>query len=153
MSKALIVFHSVYGNTEKVAKALAKGLENSSVTADCRQVDAVEFDKLNEYELLIIGGPTHSLGVSKPIDTFLERLKTVEGLSGMRVFAFETKTKSWLAGSAGAKIDRKLKNLGLTIIRPHASAVVKGMNGPLEAGTEEIFRQIGTELAKLWGNS
>lgn len=146
MSKALVVYHSVHGNTEKVAKALAKGLENSSVTVDCKQVDAVEFNKLSQYDLLVIGGPTHSMGISKPIDAFLERLKTAGGLSGMRAFAFDTKTKGWLAGSAGAKIDGKLEKIGLVAIRPHASAVVKGMKGPLEEGTEETFRQIGAEL-------
>ena len=30
MGKALVVYDSVYGNTEKVARALAKGLEDGS---------------------------------------------------------------------------------------------------------------------------
>ena len=147
MNKALLVFHSVHGNTEKVAKALTKGLENSGVTVDCREVDAVEFDKLSGYDLLIIGGPTHNMGISKPIDAFLEHLKSVE-IEEMGAFAFDTKTKNWLAGSAGAKIDGKLKNLGLTILRSHASAIVKGVKGPLEEGTELEFKRIGAELAK-----
>ncbi len=149
MVKALVVYHSVYGNTEKVAKALAKGLEDGGVAVDCVRVDAVEFDKLSGYDLLVVGGPTQNRGASKPMEGFLERLKSVEGLSGKKAFALDTKYKSWLAGSAGEKIEGKLKSLGLTIIKPHASAIVKGMKGPLEEGAEETFKQLGPELTKM----
>jgi len=37
----------------------------------------------------------------------------------------------------------------LTIIKPHASAVVKGRKVPLEEGAEETFKQLGAELAKM----
>jgi len=149
LSKALVVYHSVYGNTEKVARALAKGLEDGGVDVDLAPVDAVEFDKLSGYDLLVVGGPTHNLGASKPMEAFLERLKSVVGLSGKKAFALDTKYKSRFAGSAGAKIEGKLKNLGLTIVKPHASAFVKGKEGPLEEGAEETFKQLGSELARM----
>jgi len=139
----------VYGNTEKVARALARGLEDGGVEVDSVRVDAVEFDKLSGYDLLAVCGPTHSMGVSKPMGTFLEQLKSVEGLSGKKAFALDTKYKSMFAGSAGAKIEGKLKSLGLTIVKPHASAIVKGKEGPLEEGAEETFKQLGAELAKM----
>jgi len=53
-----------------------------------------------------------------------------------------------LAGSAGGKIERKLKDLGLTIAKPSKSAIVKGREGPLEESAEGTFKQIGAELAK-----
>jgi flavorubredoxin len=139
----------MFGNTEKVAKALAKGLEESGVNVDCVRVDAAKFDELSGYDLLVVGSPVHAWSVSKPIKEFLERLKGVEGLSGKKAFAFDTKMRNRLAGSAGGKIEGKLKSLGLTIIKPHASAVVKGREGPLEEGAEETFRQLGAELAKM----
>jgi flavodoxin len=149
LGKALVVYHSVYGNTEKVARALAKGLEDGGVDVDCLQVDAVEFDKLSGYDLLVIGSPVHGWNASPPIEEFLEVLKNVDGLSGKKAFAFDTKMKSSLAGSAGGKIEKKLKRLGLKIVKPFASAVVKGSEGPLEEGAEETFRQLGSELAKI----
>jgi flavodoxin len=148
LGKALIVYHSLYGNTEKVARALAKGLEEGGFDVGCVQVDAVEFDELSGYDLLVVGGPTHSLGVSKPIAAFLERLKSVEGLSGKKAFALDTKYKRRFAGSAGAKIEGKMKSFGLTIVKPHASAYVEGKEGPLKEGVEEAFEQLGVELAK-----
>lgn len=149
MGKALVIYHTVYGNTEKIARALAKGLEDGGVNVDCVGVDTVEFDKLSGYDLLVVGGPTQNLGASKPMQAFLERLKSVEGLRGKKAFALDTKYNSRFAGSAGAKIEGKLKDLGLTIVKPHASAFVKGKEGPLQEGAEETFRQIGTELTKM----
>lgn len=150
MGKALVVYDSVYGNTEKTARALAKGLEDGGVDVDCMRVDATKFDELGAYDLLVVGGPVHTWSASKPIKMFLERLKSVEGLSGKKAFAFDTKmSRSRLAGGAGGKIEGKLKSLGLTIVKPHASAVVKGREGPLEEGAEETFKQLGAELAKM----
>jgi flavodoxin len=140
----------VYGNTEKVARALAKGLEDGGVDIECVRVYAVKFDELSGYDLLVVGSPVHAWSASKPIKAFLEPLKSVEGLSGKKAFALDTKmSRSRLAGNAGGKIEGKLKSLGLTIVKPHASAVVKGREGPLEIDAEETFKQLGAELAKM----
>jgi flavorubredoxin len=148
--KALVVYDTVYGNTEKVARALAAGLESGGVNVNVVKVDAVRFDELGEVDLLCVGGPVHGWSVSKPVKEFLERLNSVGGLSGKKAFAFDTKmSKSWLAGSAGGKIERKLKDLGFTIARRSESAVVKGREGPLEESAEGAFKQTGAELAKM----
>ena len=150
MGKALVVYDSVYGNTEKIAQALAKGLGDSSVKVDTLRAELVKFDELTTYDLLVVGGPVHAWSATKPIKTFLERLKTVKGLSGKKAFAFDTKlSRSSLAGSVGGKIEGSLKGLGLTIVKPHETAVVKGSEGPLEEGAEEAFTQLGVELAKM----
>lgn len=149
MVKALVVYDSVYGNTEKVARALAAGLESGGVDVDVVKVDAIRFDELSRIDLLCIGSPVHAWSASKPVKEFLERLKSVEGLSGKKAFAFDTKMKSRFAGSAGGKIERKLESLGLTVAKHSESAIVKGREGPLEESAEETFKQIGTELAKM----
>ena len=150
LDMALVVFDSVYGNSEKVARALAKGLEDGGVNVECIRVDAVKLDELTGYDLLVVGSPVHAWSMSKPTRTLMERLKSVEGLSGKKAFALDTKmSRSWLAGNAGGKIEGKLKSLGLTMVKPHASAIVKGREGPLEEGAEETFKQLGAELAKM----
>ena len=149
MSKALVVYDSMFGNTEKIAKALAKGLEDAGVNVDCVKVEAVKFDELSGYDLLAVGGPVHAWSTSKPMKTFLEHLKNVKGLGGKKAFSFDTKmSRNWLSGNAGGKIEGELKRLGMTIIKPHATAVVKGREGPLEDGAEETFKRLGEEFAK-----
>jgi flavorubredoxin len=147
--KALVVYDSGFGNTEKIAKALAAGLESGGVDVNVVKVDAVKFDELGKVDLLCVGSPVHAWNASKPVKEFLEHLKRVEGLGGKKAFAFDTKIKSRLAGSAGGKIERKLKDLGLIIAKHSESAVVKGREGPLEEGAEETFKQIGAEFAKM----
>jgi flavorubredoxin len=148
LAKALVVFDSIFGNTEKVGRALAAGLESEGVAVGVVKVDAVKFDELREVDLLCVGSPVHGWNVSKPMKEFLERLSSLKGLSGKKAFAFDTKMKSRLAGSAAGKIERRLKDLGFTIARHGESVVVKGREGPLEDSAEAKFKQIGAELAK-----
>ena len=97
--------------------------------------------------MLVIGGPTHGFGISKPMKDFLDKLESA-GISGKKAFAFDTKLKSRFAGSAGKGIEKRLKKLQMTIVRPHASAIVKGTEGPLEESMEETFKEIAGEIAK-----
>jgi multimeric flavodoxin WrbA len=102
-------------------------LEGGGVDVDCVRVDAVKFDELSGYDLLVVGSPVHAWSTSKPTKPFLERLKSVEDLSGKKAFALDTKmSRSRLAGSAGGEIEGKLKSLGLTIVKPHASGGCEG---------------------------
>jgi flavodoxin len=151
LAKALVVYDSVYGNTEKVARFLADGLESGGVGVEVVKVDSVKFDEVKGFDLLCVGTPVHAWGASESVKDFLERLKSVEGLAGKKAFAFDTKMKSRLAGSAGGKIERKLKDLGMTIARQNESAVVLGREGPLEENAEGTFKQLGAELAKIFG--
>lgn len=87
---------------QKRSKALALGIEGEGVEVECAKVDQVDVAKLYEYDLLVIGGPTHQFGLSQPMKEFLERLKGVN-LKGKKAFAFDTRRGMWIAGSAGKK--------------------------------------------------
>ncbi len=61
--------------------------------------------KLNEYDLIAIGVPTHRQCISTPIKNFIEKLKREE-VEGKQAFAFDTRVKHRFAGSAAKKIER-----------------------------------------------
>jgi len=145
LKRAIVIYDTKFGNTEKIARALARGMEKQGVKVDCVKTDEVDIDKLVEYDFLAIGGPTHVRGVSKPMKAFLEKLKSVD-LRGKKAFAFDTKLKAWWAGSAGKGIEKTLKRLGMSIVKPHSSAIVTGSEGPLKEGMEEMFEQFGGEM-------
>lgn len=147
MRKAIVIYDSKFGNTEQIAKTLVQGMEEQGVDVDCVKVEEVNLSKLTEYDLLAVGGPTHIHNASEPIRGFLKKLKAA-GLKGKRAFAFDTKIRHRFAGSAGKKIEKRLKRLGMDVVRPYASAIVEGREGPLEEGMEEMFRGIAVELAK-----
>jgi flavorubredoxin len=148
MKRAIVVYDTIFGNTEKVAKALASGMEEQGVQVDAVNVQNVEINRLKEYDFLAVGGPTHAFGISKPVKGFLNKLKSLE-VGGMKAFAFETKMNIRISGSAAKKIEGELKKLKMKIILPYSSAIVMGREGSLEEGNEERFRQIGGKIAKL----
>jgi flavodoxin len=148
MKKAIVIYDTKFGNTEKTARALTRAMEKQGINVDCVKADEVDIDKLTDYDFIAIGGPTHGFRVSKPMKAFLEKLRSVD-IKGKKAFAFDTKYKSWLAGSAGKGIEKMLKGIGMNIVKPYSSAIVKASEGPLAEGMEEMFEQIGGEIAEL----
>ena len=148
MAKALVVYDTMFGNTEKIANALATGLKSSGADADTVKVDAVKIDELSGVDLLCVGSPVHAWNMTNTVKEFLDGLKSTAGLAGKKAFAFDTKMKNRFSGSAADKVEKKLKDAGFVIAKHNESIIVKAREGPLEDGAEEAFTQIGAELAK-----
>jgi len=147
LRKTVVIYDSKFGNTEKIAMALSEGMKREGLEVDCVRIDNVALDKLGEYEIIAVGAPTQAFGISKPMKEFLKKLESVN-LRDKKAFAFDTKMKSRFAGSAAKGIEKQLKKFNMTIIKPYASAIVKGVEGPLEEDAEKNFTQIGSEIAK-----
>ena len=167
MKRAIVIYDSKFGNTEKIAIALKRGLEKQGVRAECANIDKVNVNKLVEYDFLAIGGPTHRRSASEPMKFFLEKLKSVD-LKGKKAFAFDTRRRHWFAGSAAKFIEKELRGMGLRIVKRHSSAIIfeeeKGerqesetkeewkerwhRSARLEEGMEEMFEKIGADIAK-----
>lgn len=152
MNKAIVIYDSRFGNTEEIARALARGMEKQGVKVECVKVDEVNVDTLVEYDLLAIGGPTHNLGMSKPMKEFLEELKTVN-ISGKKGFCFDTRVQSRLnrfdLNSAAKRIEKKMKKMKVKMIKSRKSAIVEEREGPLEKGAQKTFEKLGKEIAEL----
>ncbi|MGZ7199891.1 MAG: flavodoxin family protein [Halobacteriota archaeon] len=147
--KALIIYDSLFGNTEKVARALASGLKEGGVDVDCVKAAEMDVGGLRAYDVLVIGSPTHKRGLSEPMKAFTERLNEVD-VTDVKGFAFDTKQEPrLLTGSAGKRIEQKMKQRRVLVVKPHASAIVLGREGPLAEGVEARFTQIGIELGRL----
>ncbi len=147
--KALVIYDSLFGNTEKVARALASGLKERGVDVDCVKAAEVDVGGLRAYDMLVIGGPTHKRGLSETMKAFTERLSDVD-VTDIKGFAFDTKQEPrLLTGSAGKRIEQKMKQRRMRVVKPHVSAIVLGREGPIAEGTEAQFTQIGIELGRL----
>jgi len=150
----IVIYDSKYGNTEKVAKSLADGLKMAGIDAACMNTNDVQTESLKDCEFIAIGAPTQMFTASRPMKDFLVKLNGVQGLKGKYGFAFDTKFDGRMSGSAAKFIEKKLEELGLEMVRPRESAIVKGTEGPLEDGALETFEQIGfdigTSLTKEW---
>ena len=151
--RAIVLYHSLYGNTRSVAESLADGLRETGVETDCMIINEVEKDQMSSYDFIAIGSPTHILRPSKEMKAFLKKMKSLD-LRGKRGFSFDTRNESgmnksrWsiLENSAARGIEKALKKMGVEIIRTRESALVIGEEGPLEQGFTDSFRQLGTEI-------
>lgn len=74
--KSLVVYYSKSGNTEKVARAVARGLE-----AELKKIEEVVGD-IYQYDLICVGTPVYALAPAKPVKKFLENLPDLSGKKG-----------------------------------------------------------------------
>lgn len=131
---ALVVYESQFGNTEQVALAITDSLRAFG------QAQAVRFDPthpidLQGVDLLVVGGPTQSYGVTSGIRSFLEKIPLTQ-LHQLSVACFDTRLRQsrWLTGSAAGAMAKILQKLGVAPRVPAESFLVSGKEGPLLDG-------------------
>ncbi len=164
---AIVVYESMYGNTRRVAEAIAEGLGEATVASVHEEPTEVE-----HADLLVVGGPTHmhclatSLSRRMAAEAAKEEGGEVEpgategpglrawmhGLphrEGARAAAFDTRLdrSTALTGTAAQAIGRRLRRRGYRVLSTD-SFLVEDALGPLEAGELDRARRWGTELAR-----
>jgi len=130
--KVLIVYDSQFGNTEKVAKAIAVAL-GLKEDIHVLRVNTVKAEDTKGLDILIVGSPIHAWGPTKSIKSFMKSLRP-EILSGVRAAAFDTGYPSRMAGSAAKSIEKALSKAGCSIVVPARKFIVTGNKGPLADG-------------------
>ncbi|MDJ0350111.1 hypothetical protein [Cryobacterium sp. PH29-G1] len=145
--RALIVFESMYGNTRLVAEAIGRGLAPAEVILiPASQAAGVD---LSNIDLLVVGGPTHVHGMSRPstrrgaIDAAVtpqhilhleadaagngvrEWLDSLHGLT-CRAAAFDTRQEGpvLLTGHAAKSIGKHLLEAGADLVSGATSFLV-----------------------------
>jgi len=72
-AKVLITYHSVTGNTEKMAQGVADGAKSViGATADLKRVNDVVTEDLLSADAVIVGSPVYFGNVSGEVKTFLD---------------------------------------------------------------------------------
>lgn len=161
----LVVFESMFGNTEQVARAVAEGLATRT------EVEVVEVGQAPDLaavdaDLVVVGAPTHAFGLSRP-QTRQDAARSaphglVSGVRGVREWlgtsgrahcaaaTFDTHIGSPnLPGHAGRAAERRMRRLGCRVVEPAESFTVGGTTGPLGDGELERARQWGVHLAEV----
>ncbi len=130
--KALIVYDSVHGNTQKVAQAIGDVIEGE-VTV-CRVGEATP-DDFRALDLLVIGSPTHGGRPTPAIQAFVKGLPGP--VSTVRVAVFDTRMPAgWVKvfGFAADRISKTLMGRGWAMDMPPEGFFVQGREGPLKDG-------------------
>jgi hypothetical protein len=162
---ALLVFESMFGNTQQIADAVTEGL-SKHLPVEQVEVGTAPATIGRDVELLVVGGPTHAFGLSRPGTRQSAAQQAEDGLvstgigvrewlgtlpkasSDVAVATFDTRvSKPRLPGSAAAAAEKRLRRLGLRVLARSQSFFVEGTTGPLVPGERERARRWGEELA------
>ena len=142
---AVVVYDSMYGNTERLARAIAEVLGTTRVVAvaDISQAD------WGGCDVVVIGGPTQRHGMSPAMRQWLDGLSAGTFRSqAVAVFDTRLNMSRLLTGSAAAQIAHALKRAGARLIIPVESFFVTG--GP--RGEETTLMGGEVELACEWAS-
>jgi hypothetical protein len=166
--RALVVYESMFGNTKKVADAVAEGLR----AAGCDPVDLVRVDKAptvvpEGVDLVVVGGPTHAFGMSKtgtredaerqgaPQETVTSRgirewVDEVKAAPSVRFATFDTRVHQvrHLPGSAARHANRHLLRRGFQMASAPTSYYVEGTSGPLRPDQPAAATRWGETMAR-----
>jgi flavodoxin I len=142
--KTLVVYDSVFGNTEQVARRIAEALPG---TVKLVKVGGATPQELSGADMLVVGSPTVGGRATKPMQEFLELIpKSVA--EKVRLAAFDTRISMKFAqifGYAATRMADALVQKGCALKLPPEGFIVKGRNGPL--GDGEL------ERASAWGKT
>jgi flavodoxin len=145
--KTLIIYDSVYGNTEKIAQAIGNAL-GSQQEVELHRVSDVKPEQLTGLNVLIVGSPTQAFKPTKATSQLLGEI-SMNGLKGVKVAAFDTRISTSdiessvgrffvkAGGYAAKPIADRLKKCGGNLIMPPEGFCVKGTEGPLKEGELE----------------
>ncbi len=162
---ALVIYESMFGNTQTMAQAVADGLAEH-MDVEVHEVATAPSTIGDNIDLLVIGAPTHAFGMSRPstrqdaakqsdrslvstgigIREWLERLTPRPGTAAA---TFDTRVnRPRLPGSAAVAAQRRLHRLGFRIVASAQSFRVHGTPGPLVEGEPERAHRFGERLAR-----
>ncbi|WP_181773199.1 flavodoxin family protein [Amycolatopsis pittospori] len=166
--RTVVVFESMFGNTETLATAIGKGLA-AHTDVDVLNVDEAPRD-WDGIDLLVVGGPTHALGMTRPATrkSALEQAgHGVRSATGLRewigscgsaqaripVAVFDTRMAKprWLTGSAARGAQKALRRHGGVPLVPCESFFVdvSKETTALRDGEQERAESWGAGLGRL----
>jgi len=173
--RALVVYESMFGNTERIARAIRDGLRQSVPTEIVPAYQAPTVIP-GDVRLLVVGGPTHAFSMSRvstrqeawkqqqvvmPIEVGIRewlgalasdtRTGTGPGSKRLEVATFDTRIAKVrrLPGSAARSAAKVLRKLGFRSITTSASFFVDESTGPIREVEIDRARRWGEELGRL----
>lgn len=159
--KKYVIFDSIYGNTKKIAKIIADNLDGE---VELLAAKGLKFDDLDNFDLLVIGTPTHGGMPTENIRYFIKSVPSHvsqknNALQNKKIAIFDTrididKQNLWLkiimklSKYAAPKINKLLKHReGEAVVEPEGF-IVEGKEGPLKEGEIERAKRWVQEINK-----
>ncbi len=155
--KYLVVYDSIFGNTEKIAQAVGQAL---AAVGEGQVIKVGDFkaETLAGLDLVVAGSPTRGFRPTPALKDFLKGLPAGT-LRGVRASAFDTRMRDedmrsgflkfmvGIFGYAAQPIANLLAGKGASVIQPLGGFFVAGAEGPLLDGEIEKAREWAARIA------
>jgi len=148
LARVFIVYDTKYGNTKLVAEKIAEGIrEVKGIETEVSDVKKVDLKKIDSFDAILIGAPTHFGSPSRTIMKFIDKLGKLK-LKAKGVAVFDT-----FLGEDFEMATKKMENRlhekipALKLMTPGLSIRVDGMKGPITEGELPKAIEFGKKIA------
>ncbi len=132
MKRAVIIYESLYGNTRRVADAIARGVRGAGdITCKVVKTSELHTDEICNYDAILFGCPNHNQAPALNMIRFLERAAIVHvrnrigGVFDTYTGGNKAVALTKLAGIVSEKFP------GIELIGEGVSAKVESRKGPV----------------------
>ena len=148
VKQLLITYYTGKGNTERMAKAIAKGAKQFGINVDVKRVGNCELDDLEKANGITIGSPTYFSNVAWQVKKLIDKSITL--------YRKDHKLRDKIGGcftSSGTRRDGEdcIRMLELTFGLHHKMKILPGiigLSGDSDEKVSKMCQQYGEELAK-----
>lgn len=151
-----IVYDSIFGNTAKIAAAIAETLKADDNHVTLLTVQEGRALDLGETDLLVVGSPTRGFRPTPQISEYVAGLNKNDRQMAVAVFdtrmdlnAVKPRPLRWavgIGGYAATRVADAARRRGFPVREDQGAFLVSGMQGPLKDGEIEHARQWATTL-------
>jgi flavodoxin len=143
----LVIYDTKFGNTERIAEAIARGAGTIGDVSVSDVGDATTA-LAERPDLVLVGGPTQRRGLSPDLRDLLESLPSLRGVPAA---SFDTRYRgsTLFMGSAAREAARRLEKGGARLVAPPESFFIDRA-GPLE---RQGLVSGEVERAEAWGRA
>jgi flavodoxin len=164
--KAIVVYESLWGNTEQVARSIAAGLTRH-LEVTVLEVAAAPETIPDDVILTVVGGPTHAFSLSRPqtrheafeqgatqggeavgIREWIGRLHRTDHDGPVATFDTRIDKVRRLPGSAAKRASKLARREGFAAAADPESFYVSDTEGPLLPGELDRARDWGVRLGE-----
>ncbi|NWL90297.1 flavodoxin [Paenibacillus sp. 79R4] len=144
LSKIVIVYASLTGNTEEMAELIAEGIRSTGAVVELKMVEDSNAVHLLEYDAYLLGAYTWGDGeIPDEFEDFLDEMKELD-LQGTRSAVFGSGDTTYrLYCGAVDELEERIKDFGVQVVQDG----LKVEYGP-SAEEKVLCREFGANFAK-----
>jgi flavorubredoxin len=149
MSKVIVIYESLLGNTRSVAEKISEGAQQVPGTqVELTTVKHLHIKDLSQYDKIFIGSPTHLGQPTRDTRNLVSKLSSVS-MKGKTLAFFNCWSVPNCEGLGVKTLEGTAIQTapGAHIVSPGLSVQVKGTRGPVDASLLQQAREFGTHIA------